>query len=301
VILGKLYINGKFIDAEKKKSFDSINPYNMEVIGTQAEAGENDIKKGILGAVDSFNTWKKVSAYDRGQKIRKLYELVLENENELAEIITMEQGKPFGEALGEVRYAASYLSWYAEEGIRVMGDILTPTNTSMRMHVIKEPVGPVGIITPWNFPLAMFVRKMAPALAAGCTVVVKPAEETPLTAYKFFQLVNKAEFPSGVCQLLTGDPVKIGKMMMEEQGIRKISFTGSTEVGKILMSQSAETLKKISLELGGHAPLIVFKDADLTKAVEGTITSKFRNCGQVCIATNRVLVEKEIYDKYMEK
>jgi succinate-semialdehyde dehydrogenase/glutarate-semialdehyde dehydrogenase len=301
MINGKLYINGEFKDSIDKKTFDVIDPYTLKVIGKQADASEKDIKEAIDGAVESFKSWKKTSAYDRGKMLRKLHDMVLENEKELAEIITMEQGKPLSEAIGEVRYGASYIAWYAEEGIRVKGDVLSPTNTSMRMTVIKEPVGPVGIITPWNFPVSMFIRKMAPALAAGCTVIIKPAEETPLIAYKFFQLVDKAGFPKGVCQLLTGDPVKIGKMMMEEKGIRKISFTGSTEIGKLLMAQSADTLKKVSLELGGHAPLIVFNNADIDKAVEGTIASKFRNCGQVCIATNRVLVQRDIYDKYIEK
>lgn len=301
MIEGNLYINGQFCDGNNKDSFKVTNPYSLQIIGSQSVAEEVDIKKTVEGAAESFKDWKNSSSYERGKLLRKLYELLLENENEIAEIITLEQGKPLSEALGEVRYAASYLSWYSEEGIRVKGDILSPTVTSMRMQVIKEPIGPVGIITPWNFPLAMFVRKMAPALAAGCTAIIKPAEETPLTAYKFFKLVDQAGFPSGVCQLITGKPEIIGKILMEDSRIRKISFTGSTEVGRLLASQSGVTLKKLSLELGGHAPLLVFKDADLDKAVEGTLVSKFRNCGQVCIATNRVLVQKDIYNKYMKK
>lgn len=301
MIEGNLYINGQFCDGNNKDSFKVTNPYSLQFIGSQSVAEEVDIKKAVDGAAESFKDWKNSSSYERGKLLRKLYELLLENEDELAEIMTLEQGKPLSEALGEVRYAASYLSWYSEEGIRVKGDILSPTVTSMRMQVIKEPIGPVGIITPWNFPLAMFVRKMAPALAAGCTAIIKPAEETPLTAYKFFKLVDQAGFPSGVCQLITGKPEIIGKILMEDSRIRKISFTGSTEVGRLLASQSGVTLKKLSLELGGHAPLLVFKDADLDKAVEGTLVSKFRNCGQVCIATNRVLVQKDIYNKYMKK
>lgn len=301
MIYGKLYINGEFRDAESNKTFDVTDPYSLNIVGKQADASEKDILLALEGGVKSFKEWKKLSSYERGKLLRYLYDLVLENEEELAKMITLEQGKPLSEALGEIRYGASYLAWYAEEGIRVKGDILSPTNVSMRMNVLKEPVGPVGIITPWNFPFAMFVRKMAPALAAGCTVIVKPAEETPLIAFKFFELIHKAGFPAGVCQLLTGDPVKIGQLMMKEAGIRKISFTGSTEIGKLLMSQAADTLKKLSLELGGHAPLIVFKNANLDKAVEGTITSKFRNCGQVCIATNRVFVQKEIYNEFINK
>ncbi len=298
---GQLYINGQFREGADKQHLEVINPYDLEPIGSQSVAEGSDVRQAVSCAAESFKRWKKQSAYERGALLRKLYDLVLENEERLAKMITLEQGKPLSEAIGEVRYAASYLSWYAEEGIRIKGDILEPTHKTMRMQVIKQPVGPVGIITPWNFPLAMFVRKMAPALAAGCTVIIKPAEQTPLTAYEFFRLVDEAGFPDGVCQLVTGDPVEIGKIFMEAESLRKISFTGSTEVGKLLMAQSAETVKKVSLELGGHAPLIVFADADLDKAVQGTIDSKFRNCGQVCIATNRVLVEKSILPAYQEK
>ena len=301
MIKGQLYINGIFKDSTSQQTFDVYNPYSLEVIGKQADAGKQDIDEAISGAVIAFETWRKTTAYERAGYLKKLLKLMQEKEEDIAKVMTQEQGKPFAEAVGEVRYAASYVSWYAEECLRVTGDILVPSYTGSRLTVTKQPVGPVGIITPWNFPLAMFVRKMAPALAAGCTVIVKPAEQTPLTAVKFFELIDEAGFPRGVCQLLTGEPKKIGEAFMASERIRKISFTGSTEVGKLLMKEASATLKKVSLELGGHAPLIVFEEADLDIAAQGAITSKFRNCGQVCVATNRVLVQRTVYDTFVAK
>jgi len=298
---GQLYINGTFKESTSLATFDVYNPYSLEVIGKQADATKEDIDAAISGAIVAFESWRKTTAYERAGYLKKLLKLMHEKEEDIAKVMTQEQGKPLTEAIGEVRYAASYVSWYAEECLRVTGDILVPSHTGSRLTVTKQPVGPVGIITPWNFPLAMFVRKMAPALAAGCTVVVKPAEQTPLTAVKFFELIDEAGFPSGVCQLLTGSPEKIGEALMASVGIRKISFTGSTEVGKLLMREASATLKKVSLELGGHAPFIVFKEADLDMAAQGAITSKFRNCGQVCVATNRVLVQRDVYDQFVEK
>lgn len=295
---GQLYIDGCFSGASDGNRFEVLNPYNLELVGRQAMASAEDIERAIGGAVLAFKTYKKTTAYQRAQWLRKLYQLTLEAQDEIARVMTLEQGKPLSEARAEVLYAASYLQWYAEEGIRVYGSLIPSHIQDLRMQVLKGPVGPVGIITPWNFPLAMFVRKLAPALAAGCTVVVKPAEQTPLTAVKFFELVHQVGFEQGVCQLITGDGPTIGKAMMAHPGIAKVSFTGSTEVGQLLASQSGQTLKKLSLELGGHAPLIVFDDADLSKAVQGTLDSKFRNCGQVCIATNRVLVQRGIYEAY---
>lgn len=298
---GRLYIKGEFKDAQFNRKFTVNNPYTLSEIGEQASASVSDCEEAVDAAYDAFCSYKKSNGYERAVLLRRLHALMVEHESELAAIMTEEQGKPYTEAIGEVRYAASYVQWYAEEAIRIKGDLLEPTHSSMRLKVLKEPIGPVGIITPWNFPLAMFVRKMAPALAAGCTVIVKPAEQTPFTAVKFFELVDRAGFDKGVCQLLTGDAVLIGKVLMDDERIRKISFTGSTEVGKLLASQAGKTLKKLSLELGGHAPLIVFEDADLEKAVQGTLDSKFRNCGQVCIATNRVLVHESIVEAYTEK
>lgn len=300
MIKGNLYINGLFKEASNDAYFEVLNPYTLECIGHQANASEKDIETALEGSVKAFESWHKTTAYERAKYLRKLDQLMKENEEALASIMTLEQGKPLSEAITEVRYAASYVTWYAEEGIRVSGDIIEPSHTGFQYQVKHMPVGPVGIITPWNFPLAMFVRKMAPALAAGCTVVVKPAKQTPLTAVKFFELVHQAGFPEGVCQLLTGEASKIGNAMMANEKIRKISFTGSTEIGKKLMAESAKTLKKLSLELGGHAPFIVFEDADLEKAAQGAIDSKFRNCGQVCIATNRVLVHKSVEKAFTE-
>ena len=301
MITGKLFINNVFKDSKDGKSFEVLNPYSLDKIGYQADASLEDINEAIDGSIKAFETWKNTTAYYRAGFLRKLLHLMQTKEHEIAEVMTLEQGKPLSEAVGEVRYAASYVAWYAEEGIRVQGDLLAPNQDHSKLSVTRMPVGPVGIITPWNFPLAMFVRKMAPALAAGCTVVVKPAEQTPLTAVKFFELIHEAGFPVGVCQLLTGEPSRIGGALMAAQGIRKISFTGSTEVGKMLMKQASDTLKKVSLELGGHAPFVVFEDADLDMAAQGAVESKFRNCGQVCVATNRVLVQRSVYNAFMEK
>lgn len=298
---GQLYLNGRFVAASQQKVFDVINPYTLEKIGEQALAQEEDREMCLEGVIQAFPEWKLKTAYERAGYLRKLHDLMLEHEGVLAQTMTLEQGKPLTEALGEVRYAASYVAWYAEEGIRIKGDILQTHHQAMRLKVLKEAIGPVGIISPWNFPLAMFVRKLAPALAAGCTVMVKPAEQTPLTAFKFFELIHQAGFPPGVCQLITGDAALIGASWMKEPRVRKLSFTGSTEVGKLLLSQSGQTLKKLSLELGGHAPFMVFEDANLDKAVEGAVSSKFRNCGQVCIATNRVLVQRSVYEPFKTK
>ncbi len=301
MISGLMYINGVFTSSIDAKTFPVVNPYTLETIGTQASAHQEDILNAIEGAVEAFKAFKRTTALERAKLLRKLYQGMIEEQHSLAQIMTLEQGKPYAEALTEVHYAASYVEWYAEEALRIHGDILQSHIPLVKMQVLKEAIGPVGIITPWNFPLAMFVRKMAPALAAGCTVVVKPAEQTPLTAVKFFEIVDAVGFAQGVCQLLTGDAPLIGQAMMAHPGIAKVSFTGSTEVGQLLATQSGQTLKKLSLELGGHAPLIVFEDCDLEKAIQGTMDSKFRNCGQVCIATNRVLVQKSIVEQYTKK
>ncbi len=297
---GRLYIDGAFRESADKEGFEVRNPYTLAVIGEQAAAADQDLADAFDGATRAFDSWKRLTAYERAGYLRKLDQLMKTHERELAEIITLENGKPLGEALGEVRYAASYVTWYAEEGIRVMGEMIPEHLPHLRLKANRVPIGPTGIITPWNFPLAMFVRKMAPALAAGCTVVVKPAKATPLTAVKLFELIHEAGFPKGVCQLITGESKGIGEAMMAHKGIKKVSFTGSTAVGKALLRASGDTLKKLSLELGGHAPFIVFEDADLKKAVLGAVESKFRNCGQVCIATNRVLVQASVYEDFIE-
>lgn len=278
--------------------FNVYDPSNGENLGLVPSASQDDMKKIIQSAFDSFEPWSDQTAEYRCDLLEKLYDLVMAEKEEIATIMTKENGKPYAESLGEVVYGANFLKWYSEEGKRVYGQFIPSSQINKRIMVRKQPVGVVYGITPWNFPFAMITRKMAPALAAGCPFIIKPAHETPLTAIKFFELVEKVGFPKGVASLVTGDAKKLTEVVMNDERVRKITFTGSTGVGKLLMAQSSQTVKKISLELGGHAPLIVFEDADIEKAVAGTIASKFRNCGQVCIATNRVFVHESIKDDY---
>lgn len=297
----KNYFNGKWQLPQNDRWIEVYDPATGKLISQVPNSGSEDIVKIIDTASESFKEWSSETAYNRCDLLEKLYDLVIKNKEELAKIMTLENGKPYYESLGEIVYGANFIKWYSEEGKRVYGEFIPSSSKDKRIMTRKEPVGVVYAITPWNFPFAMITRKLAPALAAGCTIIVKPSEETPLTAVKFFELIDEVGFPKGVANLVTGDPVELTDIVMKDSRVRKITFTGSTEVGKILMKQSADTMKNISLELGGHAPLIVFSDADIDKAVEGTIASKFRNCGQVCIATNRVLVHKDIKDKYLTK
>lgn len=297
----KLFINGEWKSSDKDNWLDVLNPANGELIGKIAKGGRKDTLKAIEAAYNAFHNWSKASAKDRSKIIRRWYELIIENKEEIAEIMTKEQGKPLKEAIGEVIYGAGFVEWYAEEAKRVYGETIPANSNDKRILVHKQPVGVIAAITPWNFPAAMITRKIAPALAAGCTAVVKPASSTPLTAVKLFQLLEEAGLPKGVANLIVGDSNEIGEALLEDDRVRKITFTGSTKVGKMLMEKSSKTVKNISLELGGHAPLLIFDDADLDKAVEGTISSKFRNGGQVCIATNRVYVQERIKDKYLDK
>ena len=297
----KMYINGEWKESHDGKYFEVINPADGEIVGKAPMGGKAETQQAISSAYEAFSEWSKLPAKKRSKYLKKWYELIIEEKEEIGRLMTLEQGKPLGEAVGEVLYAASFVDWYSEEGKRVYGETIPGDSENKRILVHKQPVGVVAAITPWNFPAAMITRKMAPALAAGCTVIVKPAFRTPLTAIKLFQLLEKAGFPKGVANLVTGSAREIGDAMMEDGRVRKITFTGSTEVGKLLMSKAAETVKNISLELGGHAPLIVFEDADLDKAVEGTLASKFRNGGQVCIATNRIYVQEGMKDKFIEK
>lgn len=295
-----IYYNGAWQN-HQGDYFQVLDPSNGETIGMMPDAHSEDMKKVIDSSFESFAGWSDQTADFRCNLLEKLYDLVMVNKETLAEIMTKENGKPYQESLGEITYGANFIKWYAEEGKRVYGQFIPSSQKNKRIMVRKQPVGVVYAITPWNFPFAMITRKMAPALAAGCPFIIKPAAETPLTAVKFFELVDQVGFPKGVCSLITGDAKSLTAVAMKDERVRKITFTGSTAVGKLLMSQSSNTLKKISLELGGHAPLIVFDDADLDKAVAGTMASKFRNCGQVCIATNRVFVHESIKDKYLEK
>ncbi|MGC4375330.1 NAD-dependent succinate-semialdehyde dehydrogenase [Fictibacillus sp. Mic-4] len=294
-----LFINGEWTGHELDK-MEVHNPATGERIGTVAKAGTKETVAAIEAAHRAFPSWSKLTAYDRAEYLMKLYDLMMEEKEEIAKLMTLEMGKPLKESRGEVDYAASFIRWYAEEAKRIYGRTIPASAQNKRLQVIKQPVGVVAAITPWNFPAAMITRKMAPALAAGCTFIVKPPEDTPLSAVKLVELSEKAGFPKGVINLVTGDPKEIAGELMENEKVRKMTFTGSTVVGKLLIEQSAKTVKKVSMELGGHAPAIVLDDADLEKAVEGIVASKFRNAGQTCICVNRVYAHEQIYERFVD-
>lgn len=295
-----LHINGEWV-GENLEKMEVVNPANGEVVGTVPRGGEAETEAAIEAAYSAFQSWSKLTAYERSAYLKKLYELMLENQEELAEIMTLEMGKPIKESRGEVVYAATFIEWYAEEAKRVYGETIPTHMNNKRMQVWKKPIGVVAAITPWNFPAAMLTRKMGPALAAGCTVIMKPSSESPLTAMKLMELCEQAGFPKGTVNIVTGSSSKITNALMNNDKVRKITFTGSTEVGKLLIEQSAKQVKKLSLELGGHAPVLVFDDADVDKAVQGALASKFRNTGQTCICANRIYVQSGIYDEFVEK
>ena len=295
------FIDGKF-QSLGKLSFEVLNPVNEEILSKVNDGGVLITKKAIKSSEIAFKSWSKLTAKSRSLYLENLNKLILDNKNELAKLITLECGKPINESIGEVLYGASFIKWFAEEGKRTYGEVIPTTHENKRMIVIKQPVGVVSAITPWNFPLAMITRKIAPALAAGCSVIVMPSYETPLTALYLANLTSKAGFPIGVINFIVGKDVSsMGKILCNSKIVKKISFTGSTRVGKILSKQSSSTLKKLSLELGGNAPVIVFDDADIDKAVDGTISSKFRNSGQTCVCVNRIFVHKKIHDKFVSK
>ena len=295
------FIDGKF-QSLGKLSFEVLNPANEEILSKVNDGGVLVTKKAIKSSEIAFKSWSKLTAKSRSLYLENLNKLILDNKNELAKLITLECGKPINESIGEVLYGASFIKWFAEEGKRTYGEVIPTTHENKRMIVIKQPVGVVSAITPWNFPLAMITRKIAPALAAGCSVIVMPSYETPLTALYLANLTSKAGFPKGVLNFIVGKDVSsMGKILCNSKIVKKISFTGSTRVGKILSKQSSSTLKKLSLELGGNAPVIVFDDADIDKAVDGTISSKFRNSGQTCVCVNRIFVHKKIHDKFVSK
>ena len=296
----KAFINGEWVGASK--SFNVINPSTGDVVASVPDMGADETEKAIDAAHKAFPEWAAKTAKERSQILRKWYELILENKEDLGAIMTAEQGKPVQEAIGEVAYGAEFIAWFAEEGKRAYGDVIPSPSPDTRFVTIKQPVGVCGMITPWNFPSAMITRKMPPALAVGCTVVSKPAEDTPLSALALAVLAEEAGFPKGVINIVTtSDSSTVGKALCESDRVRKLSFTGSTEVGKILMAQCADTMKKLSLELGGNAPFIVFDDADLDAAADGLMAGKFRNCGQVCIAPNRIYVQDSVYDAFVDK
>ncbi|HEX7906966.1 MAG TPA: NAD-dependent succinate-semialdehyde dehydrogenase [Paraburkholderia sp.] len=290
------YIGGEW--CESASTYAVLNPATGEVIANVAKGGAAETLQAVAAAERTFPAWRSLTAKERGARVRRWGELMLENRDALAELMTLEQGKPLAEARGEVGYAASFLEWFAEEAKRAYGDVIPSPNPNAKIIVTREPVGVVAAITPWNFPLAMITRKAGPALAAGCTMVLKPSEETPLSAFALAVLAEKAGIPAGVFNIVSGDAVAIGGALTESEVVRKLSFTGSTRVGKLLAKQSADTLKKLSLELGGNAPFIVFDDADIDAAVQGAMASKFRNTGQTCVCVNRFYVQDGIYDAF---
>ncbi len=299
LLVNKCYVNGSWVSSEKK--FKVINPATGNLILEVPNFGKKETIEAIDAAEFAFKSWSKFTAHERSKILKKWYDLVIENQDDLAIIMTAEQGKPLSEAKGEIVYAANFIEWFAEEAKRVYGDVLADPVKDKRMITLKQPVGVCAAITPWNFPAAMITRKCAPGLAAGCTFVIKPAEQTPLTAIAFVVLAEQAGFPKGVINIITGEPEEIGKEITANPKVRKISFTGSTAVGKLLMQQSANTVKKLSLELGGNAPFIVFDDCDIDAAVEGLMLGKFRNTGQVCVSPNRAYVQEKIYDVFVKK
>ncbi|MEH7386120.1 NAD-dependent succinate-semialdehyde dehydrogenase [Bacillus sp. JJ1521] len=296
-----MYINGEQVDSDTKEIIEVTNPATNQVIASVPKGGMAEAKRAVDAAQSAFKEWSKKTANERGQLLMKWFQLIDENKEELGRLMTHEQGKPLKEAVGEIAYSNSFISWYAEEGKRIYGETIPASHPNKRILVHKQPVGVIAAITPWNFPAAMITRKVGPALAAGCTAVVKPASQTPLTAIRLAELAGEAGIPKGVINVVTGNARAIGDAWLEDSRVRKITFTGSTEIGKVLMKGAADTVKKISLELGGHAPFIVMDDADLDKAVEGVIGSKFRNAGQTCICTNRVYVHESIVDVFNEK
>lgn len=295
------YINGEWVQADSGETFAVDNPATSEIIGVVPNASGAETKRAIEAAHKAFKTFKKTSVVERSTMLRKLSALIMENQEALAQLLAAEQGKPIAEARGEVGFSAQYVTWFAEEARRVYGETVPSPWADRRIMVTKEPVGVVGAITPWNFPSSMLARKIAPAVATGCTIVCKPAEATPYSGIVWGKLCEMAGIPAGVVNIITGDPIEIGKELTGNPLVSKITFTGSTRVGKILMSQSVPTVKKISMEMGGNAPFIVFDDADIDKAVEGAMASKYRNSGQTCVCTNRLFVQAGVHDEFVEK
>jgi succinate-semialdehyde dehydrogenase/glutarate-semialdehyde dehydrogenase len=298
------YLNGKWVDAKNGEMFAVDNPATGAHIAHVANLGDEQAQLAIDAASAAFPAWRARTAKERSNILRKWFDLINANTDDLARIMTIEQGKPFPEAKGEIAYGASFVEWFAEQAKRVMGDTIAAPIATNRMLVLREPIGVCAAITPWNFPTAMITRKVAPALAAGCTIVLKPAEQTPLSALALAVLAEQAGIPAGVLNILTADSeqsIAIGKVLCTSPTVRKLTFTGSTPVGRILMQQSAPSIKKMSLELGGHAPFIVFEDADIDAAIEGAMVSKYRNAGQTCVCTNRFYVHAKVYDSFAEK
>ncbi|TWJ32628.1 NADP-dependent succinate-semialdehyde dehydrogenase [Geobacter argillaceus] len=295
------YVDGRWIGADSGETVAVANPATGEKIGVIPKMGAAETRRAIEAANEAFPAWRARTAGERSAILRRWFELMLEHQEDLAVLMTAEQGKPLAEARGEIAYAASFLEWFAEEGKRVYGDTIPPHQKDKRIVVLKEPIGVCAAITPWNFPSAMITRKAGPALAAGCTMVLKPATQTPYSALAMAELASRAGVPAGVFSVVTGASGAIGGEMTGNPIVRKLTFTGSTEIGKLLMEQCAGTVKKLALELGGNAPFMVFDDADLDAAVEGALVSKYRNTGQTCVCTNRFLVQDTVYDAFAAK
>ncbi|HEX4504697.1 MAG TPA: NAD-dependent succinate-semialdehyde dehydrogenase, partial [Alphaproteobacteria bacterium] len=295
------YIDGAWTGADSGATFGVTDPATGAEIARVPDLGAAETERAIAAAAKAFPAWRKKTAKERSDILRRFHALMIADQERLARLMTAEQGKPLAEARGEVAYAAGFLSWFAEEARRAYGDVIPSHRADGRIVVLKEPVGVVAAVTPWNFPLAMITRKLGPALAAGCTIIVKPAEDTPLSAFALAELAEKAGVPAGVFNVVTGDPATVVGTLMKNPVVRKLSFTGSTAIGKLLMRQAADTVKRISLELGGNAPLIVFDDADIDLAVKGAIASKYRNAGQTCVCANRILVQDGVYDAFAKR
>lgn len=302
LIRKQLFINGEWLSGINKGTFDAYNPFGRELLGKVADGGAEDTERAIAAADAAFKNWKALAAIERSRLLKRWHDLILENKEDLAVLLTLEQGKPLTESRGEIAYGATYVEWYAEEAKRIYGDTIPAPQPNKRTIILKQPVGVVAAITPWNFPNAMITRKVAPALAAGCTVVLKPSEETPFSALALAYLAGEAGFPPGVFNVITTKrPAEVGEVLTTSPIVKKLSFTGSTAVGKLLMKQCADTVKKLSLELGGNAPFIVFDDADVNAAIKGAIECKFRNAGQTCVCANRFYIQSGVYHYFMER
>ncbi|MGH8676345.1 MAG: NADP-dependent succinate-semialdehyde dehydrogenase [Burkholderiales bacterium] len=295
------YVNGAWTSADSGATLKVNDPATGEIIGSVPDMGATEARRAIEAADDAWPAWRAKTAKERATVLRKWYDLMMANQDDLGLLLTTEQGKPLAEAKGEIAYGASFIEWFAEEGKRIYGDVIPPHQSDKRILVLKQPIGVAAMITPWNFPNAMITRKAGPALAAGCTVVLKPASQTPYSALALAELAERAGIPKGVFNVLTGNSRAIGGELCANPTVRKLSFTGSTETGRVLMRQSADTIKKLSLELGGNAPFIVFDDADIDAAVEGAIASKYRNAGQTCVCANRIYVQDKVHDEFAAK
>jgi len=302
LLKSQAWLDGQWVDSSSR--FAVINPADGSHLVDVPNQGTKEAEQAIAAAARAFTGWAAKTGKERAQLMRKWFDLIVANADDLAKLMTAEQGKPVPEAKGEVMYGASFIEWFAEEAKRVNGDVLASPAADRRLVTLKQPIGVCAAITPWNFPIAMITRKIAPAMAAGCTIVIKPAEQTPLSALALAELAHRAGIPAGVINVLTADSeqsIAIGKVLCSSPVVRHLSFTGSTPVGRILMAQSAPTIKKLALELGGHAPFIVFEDADIDAAIEGALISKYRNAGQTCVCTNRFYVQDKVYDEFVKK